>query len=168
MPKPGDTLTMNEKVINRFFLLKTHRASTSQLEISSFKHLFCRYFPFGSCPSQKTSFERGLGVRIPLSFEFFNPNCQLERDFFPALTGKRRVFSFSFSPCRPVFIFFRILSTFKKKENQLPKKTHLHGFTNPPNGHLTHLQPNWNNKAAGGLEDNDEALPSIAGRWPQF
>ena len=61
MPKPGDTPTMNEKVINRFFLLKTHRACTCQLEISSFKHLFCRYFPLGSYPSQKTSFERGLG-----------------------------------------------------------------------------------------------------------
>jgi len=35
---------MNEKVINRFFLLKTHRASTSQPKISSFKHLFCRNY----------------------------------------------------------------------------------------------------------------------------
>jgi len=61
MPKLGDTPIMNENVINRFLLLKTHRASTNQLEISSFKHLFGRNFPLGSCPSQKTSFERGLG-----------------------------------------------------------------------------------------------------------
>ena len=88
MPKPEDTLTMNKKVVDRFFLLKTHRASTSQLEISSLKHLFCRHFPLNSCPSRKASFDRVLrppdcvGGKINNARTFTNLSTEtLDREF---------------------------------------------------------------------------------------
>ena len=58
--EPENTPAMDKKVVHRFLLLKTHTASTRQVEISSLKHIFCRHFTFGNYQSQKASFGRSL------------------------------------------------------------------------------------------------------------
>jgi len=55
---------MNEKMINRFLLLKTDRASTSQLEISAFKHLLYRHFPLGGSQAEKQALRGALDFQI--------------------------------------------------------------------------------------------------------
>jgi len=43
-------------MIHIFFLLQTHRASTSTAKISSFKHVFCSYLSLGGHPSKEINF----------------------------------------------------------------------------------------------------------------
>jgi len=52
---------MNQEVMDRFFLLKTQSAPTRPIEISSFKEVLSRNFPFGGCPSKKASFWGSFG-----------------------------------------------------------------------------------------------------------
>jgi len=56
MPQQGNPTTMNQEVMDRFFLLKTQSTPTRLIKISSFKEALSRNFSFGGCPSKKASF----------------------------------------------------------------------------------------------------------------
>ena len=64
MPKQGDPMTMHKDLMDRFFLLKTQRAPTMPIEISSFKEVLSRNFSFGGCQAKKQAFGGAFDLQM--------------------------------------------------------------------------------------------------------
>jgi len=62
---------MHKEMIDIFFLLQTHIASTWTAKISSLEHVLHKNLAFGGCPSKETNFcgslklPNGLGSNMP-------------------------------------------------------------------------------------------------------